>query len=240
MPEPAPPGAAAPEGRLGCGCAASALRAAMPGAQRRPGDAPLPAARAGTGQLRAARRPCRRMRRIRKRISEEGRARPAAASIRKLPKASPMPRWLISAAMPRPAARPAIGPIHERLPARPRRRRRRPLRRAAGVRRLRRGCRRAVGRLGRRLALHAGRLAAAQALGLGLDRRQREGRSDGQRKCDQPTLHLQTPSRGRKHKRVRPETLSIRLRAEGSQCRRDTVIEPDSRGPIPCRHLSRR
>ena len=31
--------------------------------------------------------------------------------------ASPMPKWLISAAMPRPAARPASGPIHDRLGA---------------------------------------------------------------------------------------------------------------------------
>ena len=34
-----------------------------------------------------------------------------------LPNASPRPRWLISAAMPRPAARPAIGPSQERFGA---------------------------------------------------------------------------------------------------------------------------
>ena len=34
-----------------------------------------------------------------------------------LPNASPKPRWLISAAMPSPAARPAIGPSQERLAA---------------------------------------------------------------------------------------------------------------------------
>ena len=44
--------------------------------------------------------------------------------MRMLPNSAPRPRWLISAAMPRPAARPAIGPIQERFAARPRRRRR--------------------------------------------------------------------------------------------------------------------
>ena len=41
----------------------------------------------------------------------------SSAIIRKLPKPSPRPRWLISAAIPRPAARPAIGPIQLRLAA---------------------------------------------------------------------------------------------------------------------------
>ena len=45
-------------------------------------------------------------------------ARPAISTIMMmLPIPSPMPKWLISAAMPRPAARPASGPIHERLGA---------------------------------------------------------------------------------------------------------------------------
>ena len=52
-------------------------------------------------------------RRIRKRISAN--ATSASNTIMMmLPNSAPRPRWLISAAMPRPAARPAIGPIHER------------------------------------------------------------------------------------------------------------------------------
>ncbi len=39
----------------------------------------------------------------------------SSASIRKLANSAPRPRWLISAASPRPAARPAIGPIQLRL-----------------------------------------------------------------------------------------------------------------------------
>jgi uncharacterized protein YqgC (DUF456 family) len=92
------------------------------------GEDPLPAAGAADGQATwvravvvapaiagmAARWPPKR------RIRKTTRAMPAtasSASMRKLPKASPRPRWLIRAAMPRPAARPAMGPIQDRLAA---------------------------------------------------------------------------------------------------------------------------
>ena len=53
-------------------------------------------------------------RRMIKRMTTKA-ATASKAIIRKLPIASPMPKWLIKAAMPKPAAKPASGPIHERL-----------------------------------------------------------------------------------------------------------------------------
>ena len=52
-------------------------------------------------------------RRITKRMSAKATTASNAITM-KLPNSAPRPRWLISAAMPSPAARPAIGPIHER------------------------------------------------------------------------------------------------------------------------------
>ena len=53
---------------------------------------------------------------ITKRIATNA-ATASKASMMKLANSAPMPRWLIRAASPSPAARPAIGPIHERLGA---------------------------------------------------------------------------------------------------------------------------
>ena len=125
-------------------------------------------------------------RRIRNRIRKK--AAPASNTIMmRLPNSAPSPKWLISAAMPRPAARPAIGPSHERrgaaaaaAPA------------VAGAAGWATG---AAGRAGigrgrgrRQAALHADRAAAADATcfgdaGDGRRRGDDEGEAQGQCEC---------------------------------------------------------
>ena len=81
-----------------------------------PAPAPAPAPENAPASAGPRAKPPPPKRRIRKRIRKNA-ATASRAIMRKLPKAAPMPRWLISAAMPRPAAKPAMGPIQLRLAA---------------------------------------------------------------------------------------------------------------------------